>query len=150
MSDENNPLKDINIDDTNLYKEEMVSDLKMGTIQILTPVKPDGERDPDREVIYSCQTTLMTQMGSIPLNAKVEVDNLADAVAQFPEAIQGAIDKLMAEAERYARSKGFRFMRTETVDFQAKPFYEKLGYEVFGQLADFPAGHTTYCLVKRL
>lgn len=62
----------------------------------------------------------------------------------------GVGSKLVAETERYARSKGFRFMRTETVDFQAKPFYEKLGYEVYGQLADFPAGHTTYCLVKKL
>ena len=110
MSEENNPLKDINIDAANLYKEEMVSDLKMGTIQILTPVAPDGERDPDREVIYSCQTTLMTQMGSLPLNAKVEVDNLADAVAQFPEAIQGAIDKLMAEAEQRQREEASRIV----------------------------------------
>jgi hypothetical protein len=41
-------------------------------------------------------------------------------------------------------------MRTETLSFQARPFYEKLGYKLFGELVDYPKGHTTYCLVKKL
>lgn len=58
--------------------------------------------------------------------------------------------RLMAEAEKHCRELGFEYVRTETVSFQAKPFYEKLGYRVFGELADYPKGHTTYCLVKKL
>ena len=57
---------------------------------------------------------------------------------------------LMAAAEKFAKDKGFGYMRTETLSFQAKPFYEKLGYKVFGELPDYPKGHTTYCLVKEL
>ena len=56
----------------------------------------------------------------------------------------------MAQEERFAKEKGFAYIRTETTDFQAKPFYEKLGYRVFGELTDYPKGHTTYCLVKEL
>ena len=63
---------------------------------------------------------------------------------------KGVGSKLMEAVESYARSKGFQYIRTETVDFQAKPFYEKLGYRVYGELHDFPEGHTTYCVVKRL
>lgn len=62
----------------------------------------------------------------------------------------GIGSKLMAQAESYAKSKGFQYVRAETLDFQAKGFYEKLGYKVFGQLPDYPKGHTTYFLVKGL
>ena len=62
----------------------------------------------------------------------------------------GIGSKLMAQVESYAKSKGFQYIRTETLDFQAKGFYEKLGYQVFGQLPNCPKGHTTYCLKKDL
>jgi GNAT superfamily N-acetyltransferase len=63
---------------------------------------------------------------------------------------KGIGSRLINETETYAREKGFQYIRTETLEFQAKPFYEKLGYEVFGELEDYPKGHTTYCLVKEL
>ncbi|WP_440876762.1 GNAT family N-acetyltransferase [Thalassotalea sp. PLHSN55] len=63
---------------------------------------------------------------------------------------QGVGSKLIQAAEKFALEKGFSYMRTETLSFQAKPFYEKHGYSVFGELADYPVGHTTYCLVKKL
>jgi GNAT superfamily N-acetyltransferase len=58
--------------------------------------------------------------------------------------------QLMAKVESHCCDLGFEYIRTETVSFQAKPFYEKLGFRVFGELADYPKGHTTYCLVKKL
>lgn len=62
----------------------------------------------------------------------------------------GVGSKLIEQAEAFAKDKGFNYMRTETLSFQAKAFYEKLGYQVFGQLEDYPQGHTTFCLVKKL
>lgn len=63
---------------------------------------------------------------------------------------RGVGTKLMAQAESYVKSKGFEYIRAEALDFQAKGFYEKLGYKVFGELSDHPKGHTTYCLAKGL
>lgn len=63
---------------------------------------------------------------------------------------RGIGNKLMDTAEDFAKKNGFRYMRTETLSFQAKPFYEKRGYRVFGELPDYPKGHVTYCLVKEL
>ncbi|UTM59109.1 GNAT family N-acetyltransferase [Photobacterium sp. CCB-ST2H9] len=63
---------------------------------------------------------------------------------------KGVGNKLMDAAEHFAKEKGFQYIRTETLSFQAKPFYEKRGYKVFGELPDYPKGHTTYCLVKEL
>jgi len=63
---------------------------------------------------------------------------------------QGVGNKLMDAAEHFAKEKGFQYMRTEPLSFQAKPFYEKRGYKVYGELVDCPKGHVTYCLVKDL
>ena len=58
--------------------------------------------------------------------------------------------RLMREAERYAVRRGAHDAYLETFSFQARPLYEKLGYQVFAQLDDFPRGHTKYVLRKKL
>lgn len=42
--------------------------------------------------------------------------------------------RLMEEAERIARERGYLGIYLDTYDFQARPFYIKLGYEQFGEL----------------
>lgn len=54
----------------------------------------------------------------------------------------------MAEAE--ARKRTCHGAYLDTFSFQALDFYKKLGYEVFGQLEDFPVGHRRYFLQKKL
>jgi len=58
--------------------------------------------------------------------------------------------KLLLAAEGYAAGKGCHGAYLTTFSFQARPFYEKLGYEVFAELDDFPPGHKHYFLKKRL
>ena len=60
-----------------------------------------------------------------------------------PEALrgQGLGLALMTEAERIARERGYLGIFLDTFDFQARPFYLKLGFEQFGELegnADTP------------
>lgn len=62
----------------------------------------------------------------------------------------GVGSKLIQAFEKFAANKGFNYVRTETISFQARPFYEKLGYTVYGELPNYPKGHTTYCLYKEL
>lgn len=59
-------------------------------------------------------------------------------------------EKIVLEAEFEAGRRGCHGAFLDTFDFQAKPFYEKLGYSIFGQLNDFPAGHSRYYMKKRL
>lgn len=56
---------------------------------------------------------------------------------------------LMLSAESEARGRGCQHAYLDTFDFQALAFYQKLGYELFGQLDDYPPGHTKYFLQKR-
>jgi GNAT superfamily N-acetyltransferase len=58
--------------------------------------------------------------------------------------------KLMRAAEEVAKKHGCAGVYLDTLSFQARPFYEKLGYRVFGTLEDLPVGHTKYNLAKRL
>ena len=57
---------------------------------------------------------------------------------------------LMRAAEQEAVKRGCHSAYVDTHSFQALPFYQKLGYTVFGELEDFPPGHTRYFLQKRL
>jgi GNAT superfamily N-acetyltransferase len=63
---------------------------------------------------------------------------------------RGHASRLMAAAERYAIEKGCTDSFLETFSFQARPFYENLGYRVFGTLDNYPEGHTYYYLTKHL
>jgi len=62
----------------------------------------------------------------------------------------GIGSKLMGEAEALARRVGCVGSTLSTYDFQARPFYEKLGYEVFGILPDNPKGHDRFFMRKSL
>jgi len=58
--------------------------------------------------------------------------------------------KLMGMAEREAAEAGCNYVHLDTYSFEAKPFYEKLGYELFAKLDDYPSGHCKYFLKKQL
>ena len=57
---------------------------------------------------------------------------------------------LLGEAEAVARERGCWAAWLYTFSFQAPGFYERLGYRQFGQLEDFPPGHTRYFFWKPL
>jgi GNAT superfamily N-acetyltransferase len=57
--------------------------------------------------------------------------------------------KLMASAEEEGRRRGCTAVWLDTFEFQARPFYEKLGYSSFGTL-DYPAGFKRFFLQKSL
>lgn len=63
---------------------------------------------------------------------------------------QGYGQKLMLTSEQKAVERGCRFVFLDTWEFQAKEFYLKLGYEVFGELPNFPKDYSRYFLKKNL
>jgi GNAT superfamily N-acetyltransferase len=58
--------------------------------------------------------------------------------------------RLLTRVEQEARQRGARHAYLDTFSFQAPDFYERHGYRVFGELANFPHGHQRYFLTKRL
>jgi hypothetical protein len=58
--------------------------------------------------------------------------------------------QLLTLAEDEARQRGAKNVYLDTFSFQAPDFYKQHGYQVFGELEDFPPGHERYFLTKKL
>jgi len=58
--------------------------------------------------------------------------------------------ELMQRAEAQALACGCDAIFLDTFDFQARGFYEKLGFVVFGVLENYPPGHKRFYMVKQL
>jgi GNAT superfamily N-acetyltransferase len=58
--------------------------------------------------------------------------------------------RMILALEQAARERGCTHAHLDTFSFQARPFYEKLGYEVFSTLEDYPPGHRRFFMKKVL
>ena len=69
-----------------------------------------------------------------------------------PDALRGTGvgSRLMRTAEQIARDRGCTGIWLDTFSFQARGFYERLGFAVFGTIDDYPPGHQRFFLSKRL
>ena len=63
---------------------------------------------------------------------------------------KGQGSALLTAVEEYAVRHGCRLSYLETTSFQARPFYESLGYQVFGELIGIADGCTLFFLRKDL
>jgi GNAT superfamily N-acetyltransferase len=63
---------------------------------------------------------------------------------------KGIGTQLLTAAEELARTRGCTDASLDTFEYQARPFYEKLGYELFGTLDGYPPGFRQFYLRKRL
>jgi GNAT superfamily N-acetyltransferase len=62
---------------------------------------------------------------------------------------QGLGAAVLARAEESARRRGCLGAWVDTFAFQARPFYEKQGYALFGTIEGLPPGHARHFLMKR-
>lgn len=58
--------------------------------------------------------------------------------------------RLMRTAESEAVDRGAAHAHVDTYDFQALQFYERIGYQRFGVLQDYPPGHSRRFLRRDL
>ena len=62
----------------------------------------------------------------------------------------GLGSRLMSEIESIAAQRGCTRAHLDTFSYQARPFYERQGYRVFGVLEDYPPGHQRFFMEKVL
>lgn len=104
------PLSEIKIDAANLYREEVYTDLRVGSIKQLTPVTKDGSRDLARPMVFIGETQLMSQVGPLPVQTRIEADNLEAAIDRFPAAIQAAVEVMIDEVKELQRREMSRIV----------------------------------------
>jgi hypothetical protein len=86
-----------------LYREDVFTDQRVGTVRRLTPVRADGSDDPVRQVVFIGQATIMTPMGSLPISFELPAKTLAEAVAQFGRGAQQAVEEAARELQEIRR-----------------------------------------------
>jgi hypothetical protein len=103
-------LPEVQLDPTSLYREELFTDRRAGTIRRLTPVTAQGEADATRFVLYSGQTQLLTPAGVLPLGFEIEAESLEDAISKFPDAVKVALEQAIDEAREMRREAATRIV----------------------------------------
>jgi len=104
------PVSEIAVDRDNLYREEVITDLKAATLRQLVPIRADGSVDDSRPALYLAETQLLTQGGMLPVQARLEVDSLAAAIDAFPQAINDAVERMVEEAREMQRRESSRIL----------------------------------------
>jgi hypothetical protein len=95
----------ISMDAEALYREEVFTDRKVGTIQRMTPVDFEGEPVQGGSVIYIGQTQLMTPAGALPLSFEIQAENLGDAAGKFSDGAQVAMEEAVQRLEDMRREQ---------------------------------------------
>jgi len=114
INEEESGKQKVKVNLQNLYLEEVFTDLRVANIRRLTPVKPNGEPDKTREIMYVGQTQLMTPHGPVPLSFPIEAKSLQQAIEKFPAVMEQFVDKIMAEAREMQRQEQSRIIVPET------------------------------------
>jgi hypothetical protein len=96
---------DPKMDVNDLYREDMYSDRKVGTIRVLTPVKADGTTDPTRTTSYVGQAQIMTPAGALPLSFEIDARTLAEACERFADGARVAFEETMRELQEMRRQQ---------------------------------------------
>jgi hypothetical protein len=103
-------LPEIKFDVQGLYREEVFTDRRAGTLRRMTPVSVDGSVDASRPVLYAGQTQLLTPGGVLPLGFEIEAKDLAEAIEKFPEAVKVALEEAIEEAREMRREAASRIV----------------------------------------
>lgn len=107
---EQQPLTEIQVDRTNLYREENYTDLKVASIRRLVPVNQDGSPDGTRRQKFIGQTHLMSQVGPLPVQCDIEAADLEEALRKFPQALARAVEEMMEDAKERRRQESSRIV----------------------------------------
>ena len=91
------------MDPASLYREDIVTDRKVGTIRMMTPLKSDGTTDAERAVVYTGEAQIMTGAGPLPINFEIEAKTLTEAVDKFGPAAKEAIERTVRELQELRR-----------------------------------------------
>ncbi len=96
---------DFTVDKDNLYREESITDMKVAAIRRLVPITLDGQVDESRTAVFVGTTQLMTQEGPLPIQAMLEANNLEEAIAVFPAAMETAMQRMVAQLQQMQQAQ---------------------------------------------
>lgn len=96
---------DSKMDAASLYREDIVTDRKVGTIRRMTPLKSDGSDDAARPTLYVGEAQIMTNAGPLPINFEIEARDLGEAVEKFGDLAKEAVERTVRELQELRRQQ---------------------------------------------
>jgi len=100
----------IKFNQQNLYREEVFSDLTVGSIRQMTPVKPNGDVDKARKILFIGSSQIYTPQGPVPVQFPIDARNLQQAMEKFPDAMEEFMAHLVEEAKEMQRQEQSRII----------------------------------------
>jgi len=97
--------RDPTMDPNHLYREEIYTDRKVGTLRVMVPVTAAGAADASRPTIYTGEAQLMTNMGPLPISFDIAAKSLTEAVAGYAEAAKAGVEQTMQELTELRRQQ---------------------------------------------
>lgn len=104
------PRMEGSVDTQNLYREDVFTDIRAATIRRMVPVNSDGSQDHRRKTVFMGFTQLVTEKGMIPINFPIPAKNLKEALDAFPSALQGTVNRMVAEAKKREQEESSRII----------------------------------------
>ena len=105
MASDPNRVGEMTMDPASLYRGEIYTDRKVGTLRVLQPVKSDGSPDTLRKTVYQGEAQLMTNMGPLPISFDIDAATLSEAVAGYAEATRSGVERAMRELQEMRRQQ---------------------------------------------
>lgn len=91
------------MDSASLYREEIITDRKVGTLRVMTPISADGATDLSRPIQYLGEAQIMTGAGPLPISFEIDAKTLKEAVEKFGPAAKDAIEKTVRDLQEMRR-----------------------------------------------
>ena len=111
----------VEMDAANLYREEMITDRKMGVIHVLTPITAAGATDLTRTPIYTGEVQIMTQMGPLPISFEIKAANLEEAVKLYGDAAKQGVKDTIEKMQQMRREAASKIVTPGTPGFGVPP-----------------------------
>ena len=93
----------LTMDAASVYREDVYTDRKVGTIRSLIPVKSDGSPDASRSALFVGEAQILTPMGAMPVSFEIEAANLAEAVEKYAAAAKEGVERTVKEIQEMRR-----------------------------------------------
>jgi hypothetical protein len=104
MADRPDP-RDPEMDAAALYREEVVTDRRIGTIRVLLPITAEGAEDKQRLPLFVGEAQMMTSVGPLPISFEIAAKTLSEAVAAYGAAAKEGFDRAVRELQDMRRQQ---------------------------------------------
>jgi GNAT superfamily N-acetyltransferase len=127
-------------------RQAVIDQIRAGLVAFNLSKQPGATSEAVLLVVYEGDTLLGGLAGRITWEwLRIEILWIAEDARG-----SGVGRELLRRAEKLARGAHCKGAHTDTFSFQALDFYLAAGYEIFGELDDYPPGEKHYFLHKLL